>query len=93
MTDIAKVFKALGDETRLKIVRCILHQELCACYFVQITKKDQTTVSRHLKVLTEAGVLSYGKRGKYRYYKIRDKDMRKMLLSFGIKPLETGACC
>ena len=86
--NMVRVFKALGDETRLKMVRCFLDKELCACYCAPITKKNQTTISRHLKVLTEAGIIKYKKCGRHRYYSIKDKAMKKMLLGLGLKPLK-----
>lgn len=89
--DKVKFFKALGDETRLKIVSCLLDCEYCACDFTSIAKKDQTTISRHLKVLVEAGVLKYKKKGRNIIYSIKDKEVKKTLLDFGIKGIKS--CC
>lgn len=86
-----KFFKALGDETRLNIVRYLLNHEYCACDFTSMTKKDQTTISRHLKVLVEAGILKYEKKGRNVVYSIRNNQVKKALLNFGIKG--TKACC
>jgi len=89
--DKVKFFKALGDETRLKIVRYLLKHKFCACEFTSITKKDQTTISRHLKVLVEAGILKYEKKGRNIIYSIKDAETKKGLLTFGIKGIEY--CC
>jgi len=86
-----KFFKALGDETRLKIVRYLLNHKCCACGFTSMTKKDQTTISRHLKVLVEAGILNYEKRGRNIIYSIKDDEIKKGLLNFGIKGIKS--CC
>ena len=86
-----KFFKALGDETRLKIVRYLLIHEYCACDFTSVTKKHQTTISRHLKILVEAGILKFEKKGKNIIYKIKDEETKKGLLNFGIKGINT--CC
>lgn len=86
-----KFFKALGDETRFKIVRYLLNHEYCACDFASMTKKDQTTVSRHLKILVEAGILKYKKNGRKIIYSIHDDHVKNVLLSFGIKGIEF--CC
>ena len=86
-----KFFKALGDETRLRIVRYLLDHEYCACDFTPMTKKDQTTISRHLKVLVEAGILKYRKKGRNIIYSIKDKDVKEALLNFGIKKIKP--CC
>ncbi|MCP8308612.1 MAG: winged helix-turn-helix transcriptional regulator [archaeon] len=87
--DKVKFFKALGDETRLRIVRCLLNHQYCACDFTQMTKKDQTTVSRHLRTLVEARVLKYEKRGKNIIYSIKDDEVKKALLNFGIKGIKS----
>jgi len=87
-----KFFKALGDETRLNIVRHLLNHEYCACKFTSMTNKDQTTTSRHLKTLVEAGILKYRKDGRYIIYSIKDEDMRKELRNIGIKELKSCKC-
>ncbi len=84
----AKFFKALGDETRLRIISCLLEQEICACDFPH-TKRDQTTVSRHLSVLVEAGILKYRRKGRNIFYSIKDSKLKKLLLSLGIKPIKS----
>lgn len=89
--DNVKVFKALGDETRLMIVGYLVGNQCCACDFTSMAKKDQTTVSRHLKVLVEAGILSYEKKGRNVIYKIKDKDVKKMLEKMGITAGKS--CC
>ncbi len=86
-----KFFKALGDETRLKIVRYLLNHKICACDFTSMTNKDQTTISRHLKVLVEAGILKYEKKGRNIIYSIKDDEIKKGLLNFGIKGIKS--CC
>jgi len=87
-----KFFKALGDETRLKIVSYLLDHECFACDFAALTQRDQTTVSRHLKVLVEAGILKFQKKGRHIIYSIRDGKMGETLANFGMK--RTGhSCC
>lgn len=89
--DKVKFFKALGDKTRLEIVRYLLNHNFCACEFTSMTKKDQTTVSRHLKVLVEAGILKYEKRGRNIIYSIKDDEIKKRLQNFGLKGIKS--CC
>ncbi len=86
-----KLFKALGDETRLTILSYLLKHSYCACDFTPFTGKTQTTVSKHLKVLVEAGVLKYEKQGRNIIYSIRDEETRELLLVLGIGELEP--CC
>jgi|YelNatPaOPRAMG01_1025707.scaffolds.fasta_scaffold02136_23 ArsR family transcriptional regulator len=68
----AKIFKALSDETRLKIVELLTKKEICACEFVPLTKKAQPTVSQHLRVLENAGIVKKRKEGRMIIYKLAD---------------------
>ena len=87
----AKFFRALGDETRLTILGYLLKNEHCACSFTDIDTKDQTTISRHLKVLTEAGLIKHRKSGRNIIYSINNDDIRNRLLSMDIE--QHDACC
>ena len=89
--DKVKFFKALGDETRLRIIGFLLKNEHCACDFPKMKDKDQTTISRHLKVLTEAGIVDHKKNGRNLIYKIKNEEIRTRLLAMGIEQRET--CC
>ncbi len=94
LADEAKFYRALGDETRLLIVKSLLENDSCACDFTTMTKKDQTTVSRHLKVLVEAGVLKNEKRGRNVVYSVKDDETRSLLLNMGMKPIKMlHSCC
>ncbi len=83
-----KFFKALGDETRLTILSYLLEHNYCACDFSSLTKKDQTTVSKHLKVLVEAGILKYEKQGRNIIYSIKNEEIEALLLSLEIKDIK-----
>ena len=89
--DQVKFFKALGDETRLRIVGYLLMTERCACNFKQLGNKDQTTISRHLKVLTEAGIIKYKRSGRNLIYSIKDDMMKDRLMTMRIERKDT--CC
>lgn len=67
---IVAAFKALGDPTRLDIYRLIAAQEspLCVCDIVTRFEVSQPTISHHLKVLREAGLVSVSRRGVWAYY-------------------------
>lgn len=67
-----KIFQALSDETRLKIVEKLGHSEVCACKFVGMTGKAQPTVSLHLRVLENAGIVKKRKDGKKVLYRLTD---------------------
>ncbi|MCG2735324.1 MAG: metalloregulator ArsR/SmtB family transcription factor [Candidatus Methanoperedenaceae archaeon] len=91
MNDKAKFFKALGDETRLRIVSYLLREDYCACDFSSGINKDQTTISRHLKILVEAGILKYEKKGRNMIYSIKDEKTKDFLKNLGIPAAES--CC
>lgn len=65
-------FKALGDATRLEVFRLIAAQEapLCACDIVDRFDVSQPTISHHLRVLREAGLITATKRGVWMYYAV-----------------------
>lgn len=69
----AKIFKALGHPTRLKIVYLLLHDELCVCRLLTEMKGEAngSTLSRHLSILREAGVLTSRKEGQNIHYRLK----------------------
>ncbi len=71
----ATVFRALSDETRLRIVRTMAHSraELCECNIVPLFGLSQSTISYHLKVLKEAGIVECEKRGLWRYCRVNPR--------------------
>jgi ArsR family transcriptional regulator len=69
----SKIFKALSDPTRLKIIELLEKREICACEFAPLTKKAQPTVSQHLRILETAGIIKSRKEGKMILYSIADK--------------------
>ena len=69
--DLAAAFKVLADPARLRLLSMIASSdEACACDLVEPLGKSQPTVSHHLAVLTEAGLLQRDKRGKWAYYRV-----------------------
>ncbi len=85
-TKQVRLLKALGDETRLNIVRCLLDDgEKCACRLVRASGKAQPTVSRHLKILEEAGVLESRRVGVNIWYKIKSSEAKRILRVLGIR--------
>jgi ArsR family transcriptional regulator len=70
---LAGVLKALGEPTRLRLVSMIAAQEgaeACVCELTDPVGLSQPTVSHHLKVLVEAGLLEREQRGKWAYYRL-----------------------
>lgn len=76
LEEAARLFKALGDETRLAILRQLQEQgEVCACNFLACCELAQPTVSHHLKVLREAGLVKTEKRGLWVYYTLNQEKL------------------
>lgn len=70
MKDFIKVMKALRDPNRVKIVKMLQHGELCVCEIQAALGVSQPTVSKHLKVLEEAGLLHSRKEGLWVHYSL-----------------------
>ena len=69
---LAKVFKALGDPARvtlLSLIAASAEGELCACDLTDAVGLSQPTVSHHMKLLVEAGLVSREQRGRWAYYR------------------------
>jgi ArsR family transcriptional regulator len=66
----AQMFKALGDETRLRMLGLLTHGELCVCDIMEVLKLPQSTASRHLAYLKNAKWISGVRRGKWMYYQL-----------------------
>ena len=73
MRDAVKAFKALSDETRLRILNILLERECCVCEVMQALDISQTRASRNLSALYDAGFLKLRKDGLWSLYSI-DKD-------------------
>jgi ArsR family transcriptional regulator len=63
-----EIFRALGDSTRLKILKLLSSGELCVCQIEQALKISQTLTSRHLSVLRMIGLVRTRKEGQWVYY-------------------------
>ena len=78
---LAQVFKALGDPVRLRLVSLIgAHQggEVCVCDLTEAFDLTQPTISHHLKVLREAGILTSERRGTWVYYRLQPAALERM---------------
>tara|TARA_Y100001968_G_scaffold223198_1_gene205925 strand:+ start:1047 stop:1367 length:321 start_codon:yes stop_codon:yes gene_type:complete len=73
------IFKALGNEARLQIIQTLMIKEHNVTDLTTISKKDQTTVSRHLTTLTNAGIIDQKRVGRNIFYRIISTEMKKWL--------------
>lgn len=74
-----KIFKALSDPTRLKILNCIKSKEKCICEIIPYTNKSQPNVSLHLKILKHAGLIHERKNGTKLMISIKNKNIFKII--------------
>ncbi len=65
-----KVFKALGDPKRAMIVNMLSCGELCACMILEKFEMSQSTLSHHMKLLCECGLVNGREEGKWTYYSL-----------------------
>ncbi|MFN0071575.1 MAG: ArsR/SmtB family transcription factor [Chloroflexota bacterium] len=74
---LIRVFRALGDGTRLEVYRLIAAQTtaICVCDIVTNFQLSQPTISHHLKILREAGLVSVSRRGVWAYYTARNDEL------------------
>ncbi len=93
MNQKIKLLKALADETRIKIIQCLLKEEKCACSIVPGVNKAQPTVSQHLRILEEAGVLESRRVGTNIWYRIKSKETKQIMKILGIKEIESNVEC
>jgi len=69
-SDNARVFKAFCDENRLMILEMLQSGEKCACVLLEKLEISQPTLSHHMKILVDSGIVAARKEGKWTYYSI-----------------------
>ena len=84
--DLVAVFKALGDATRLEIFRLIAAQQepICVCDIVDRFELRQPTISHHLKVLRDAGLVTATKQGIWAYYAVNEDGLAMVRETFDL---------
>jgi ArsR family transcriptional regulator len=95
----AQVFKAFCDENRLMILEMLQSGEKCACVLLKKMQIAQSTLSHHMKILVDSGIVSARKDGKWTYYSISAAGCEKAAILLKkltvIIEIETkkGGCC
>lgn len=74
MEKTAQLFKALSEEVRLRILGLLCGGELCVCDLMAVLDLPQSTISRHLAYLKNAGWVAGERRGVWMYYRLADRD-------------------
>jgi ArsR family transcriptional regulator len=70
ISDLSRLFAALADRTRLRLLNLMNGREVCVCYFVEILGQSQPKISRHLAYLRASGVVVARRDGKWMHYRI-----------------------
>lgn len=74
MKNEAKIFKALTDETRLRILGLLFEGELCVCEIIAALELPQSTISRHLAYLRNSGWVTDRRQGVWMYYRLNQHE-------------------
>lgn len=77
--EYALAFKALSDETRLKIVEMLGDEELCACKILESFNITQPTLSYHMKILTDSGLVSGCREGAWTHYTLNKDRIAELI--------------
>ncbi len=73
-----KMIKALADENRLAVLESLQNGEKCACVLLEELNITQPTLSHHMKILCDSGLVEYRKDGKWMHYSISKEGSEKM---------------
>jgi ArsR family transcriptional regulator len=98
LTQAARWFHALADETRLRIIDCLLECEQCVCDLTEALQTGQSRLSFHLKILKEAGILKDRREGRWIYYSLDEETLEQIgdllgsLKSKGRKRAQSSCC-
>lgn len=76
--DFALLFKALSDETRLKIIDMLSCGELCACDILKYFHITQPTLSYHMKILSECGIVKADRQGAWMHYTLNHETVKRI---------------
>ncbi|MGA8044615.1 MAG: metalloregulator ArsR/SmtB family transcription factor [Terracidiphilus sp.] len=74
MQAFARLFAALADTTRLRLLNLIAGREVCVCYLVEVLRLSQPKISRHLAYLRRAGVVEARREGKWMHYRLSEPE-------------------
>ena len=94
---IAAVFKAFCDENRIRILRLLLSVEKCACKLLEELSISQPTLSHHMKILCDSGIVIGRKEGKWTHYSISSEGaataMELLQALTTVSSYESKPCC
>lgn len=91
MDELVAIFKALSDETRLRVIKLLEEGELCVCDITAALDMSQPKVSFHLSALKDAGLIRDRKQGKWTHYSLNEADLFRRMLMVSVCEKADGA--
>ncbi len=91
MQEFLSLTKALSDETRVRALLSLAQGELCVCQIIELLGLSPSTVSKHLTLLQQAGLVTRRKDGRWHYYRLAGREATpavKQALRWALKSLE-----
>lgn len=82
--ELIAIFKALSDETRMRIIKLLEQGELCVCDIAAVLQTSQPKISFHLSTLKETGFIKDRREGKWIHYSLADSDMFRRFLMLSV---------
>lgn len=80
--DFIKVFKALGENTRMKIIKLLSYKSMCVCELSEVLEMLQPRISQHLKILKEAKLVNESKEGYWVFYSLNEENLKRYWKEF-----------
>ena len=80
MRNVINITKALSDENRVRALMMLRNGELCVCQLIEMLGLAPSTVSKHMAVLYQAGLVNARKEGRWNYYRLAGEDVAKYVL-------------
>ncbi|MDO4615392.1 MAG: metalloregulator ArsR/SmtB family transcription factor [Lachnospiraceae bacterium] len=93
--EVAKICKALGDSNRLRIIQMLSDGEKCGCHLLEEFDITQPTLSHHMKILTDCGLVNDWKEGKWHHYSINCKtlcEFKDFIETLSCVPVDGESC-
>ncbi len=93
MRELLNITRALGDENRIRALFALRNQELCVCQLIELLELAPSTVSKHMTILKQAGLVEGRKEGRWIYYslpKSEDSSVASEVIEWAFKHYSTG---
>ena len=84
MQNLTQIFKALSDETRLRILSLMKEGEICVCDIAETLNMTQPNISFHLSMLKESGLIKDRRNGRWIHYSLDESDMFTRFILLGV---------